>query len=171
MIYSRILSNRDQIAWTTCAYVSRDGQVNPDVRNLNGPAAINYLAQAVLYNSVAFALQKSTTYSQNVGRFIDAFFLDPSTKMNPNIQFGQVVRGPGAKGQSGTFTGILDLRGIVKVVNGILVLKAAGSEDWTMARDQGMGSWMASYARWLNTSDIGKSAASRAKYVTLVRFL
>jgi hypothetical protein len=154
-------------AWTRCPYISRDGQVNPDVRTLNGPGAINSVSQSILYNAIAYALQKSSTYSQNVAYFIDTFFLNPSTKINPNMNFGQVVRGPGPAGQSGTFTGVLDLRGLVKVVNGIMVIKATASQEWTSERDQGMRSWMAQYAGWLTNSEIGKSAASRAKYVFL----
>ena len=83
--------------------------------------------------------------------------------MNPNVQFGQVVRGPGPSGRTGTFTGVLDLRGLVKVVNGIAVLKANGSPDWDAIRDKAMLSWAAEYTQWLTSSDIGKKTASRAK--------
>lgn len=147
--------------WTTCPYINKDGQVNPDVRTLNGPSAINSVSQAVLYNAVAYSLAKTTSYSQNVVAFIDTFFLTPSTRMNPNMNFGQIVRGPGPEGRSGTFTGILDLRGLVKVVNAILILKATQSPDWTDARDQAMSTWMGQYAGWLTDSPLGKSTASR----------
>ncbi|KAJ3517366.1 hypothetical protein NLJ89_g537 [Agrocybe chaxingu] len=148
-------------SWTTCPYVARDGQVNPDVRNLRGPSAINDAAQSILYNALAFALKRSSTYSQNVAKFIDTFFLSTATKMNPNVNFGQIVRGPGEAGRTGTFTGILDLRGMVKIANGIAVLKALDSSDWTKTRDQAMGSWISQYGYWLLNSSIGKMTASR----------
>ena len=150
-------------AWTTCPYVARDGQVNPDVRLLNAPDAINSASQSIFYNAVAYALQKTSSYSNAAISFIDAFFLDPSTKMNPNMNFGQMVRGPGQAGQQGTFTGVLDLRGIVKIINGILILKAAGSPDWTTPRDQELATWMAQYTDWLRNSPLGKLASSRPK--------
>ncbi|OBZ78723.1 hypothetical protein A0H81_00669 [Grifola frondosa] len=62
----------------------------------------------------------------------------------------------------GTFTGILDLRGIVKVVNSILLLKASGSPDWTSSRDKAMTAWMGKYISWLQVSVIGKETASKA---------
>ena len=83
--------------------------------------------------------------------------------MTPNMNFGQMVRGPGKDHQLGTFTGVLDLRGIVKVVNAIQLLKAANSPDWTSARDQAMVTWVKSYISWLETSDLGKQVASKAK--------
>jgi hypothetical protein len=81
------------------------------------------------------------------------------------MNFGQMVRGPGQAGQEGTFTGVLDLRGIVKVINGVMILKAANSPDWTAARDQELAAWMAQYADWLQDSPLGKRSASRPKYV------
>ncbi|KZP31198.1 chondroitin AC/alginate lyase, partial [Athelia psychrophila] len=149
------------IAWTTCPYIARDGRVNPDVRLLNAPAAINFAAQSILYNAVAYALQKTSAYSSAAVAFIDAFFLEPATKMNPNMNFGQVVRGPPPKGSQGTFTGVLDLRGIVKIINGVAILKAAESPDWTPARDEEMATWMSAYAGWLQNSTLGKMSASR----------
>ncbi|KJA25740.1 hypothetical protein HYPSUDRAFT_37189 [Hypholoma sublateritium FD-334 SS-4] len=147
--------------WTTCPYVGRDGQVNPDVRDLNGPDAINDASQAVIYNAIAYALEGTSTYSKNVANLINTFFLAPDTKMNPNMNFGQIVRGPGPDGVSGTFTGILDLRGIVKIINGIAIIKAAGSPDWTQVFEQQMKAWLTDYVNWLKTSSIGQITASR----------
>lgn len=85
--------------------------------------------------------------------------------MNPNMNYGQIVRGPGIKGRTGTFTGVLDLRGLVKVINAIFLMKASGSPDWTNEREERMGVWMSHYAAWLTESDLGKMTGSRPKYV------
>lgn len=141
-----------------------DGQVNPDVRTLNGPDAINNVAQAVIYSAVAYALTRSSVHSQNVAKWIKAFFLDSATKMNPNMNFGQVVRGSGPDGISGTFTGVLDLRGLVKITNAIAIVKSAESPDWTQDLDQQMRSWVSNYDNWLSTSTIGMKTATRPKF-------
>ncbi|KAJ3538507.1 hypothetical protein NM688_g6514 [Phlebia brevispora] len=101
--------------WTTCPYVVRDGKVNPDTDTLVGPDAVQNMSQSVLYNALAYALQKTSKYSQNVAKFIDTFFLSSTTGMHPNVNFGQMVRGPGKEHQVGTFTGILDLRGMPRL--------------------------------------------------------
>ena len=151
------------LAWTTCPYVVRDGKVNPDVRNLPGTAAAQNMPQSVLFNTLAYAFKKSDTNSQNVGKFIDAFFLTSSTAMHPNMNFGQLVRGPGADHQKGTFTGPLDMRGLVKVVNSLQILKALKNPDWTKEREQAFMKWMKTYVDWLKNSDIGKELAGKAK--------
>lgn len=147
--------------WTSCPYVGRDGKVNPDVRTLNGPSAINNVGQYSIYGSIAFATKRTTKYSQDVVNAIDYFFLNPDTKMNPNVNYGQIVRGEGPKGKKGTFTGVLDIRGVVKVINSIFILKSGGSADWTNTRDQGMRDWILEYSTWLQESDIGKVTATR----------
>jgi len=81
--------------------------------------------------------------------------------MNPNLNFGQVVRGPDASGQEGTFTGILDLRGVVKIVNAVLILRGTESSDWTYDRDQGLLQWSKTYANWLGSAPVATKAASR----------
>lgn len=151
------------IAWTTCPYVVRDGKVNPDTDTLRGPDAVQAMSQSVIYNAVAYALQKTSSYSQNVAKAIDAFFLSSSTAMLPNVNYGQLVRGPGKDHQVGTFTGILDLRGMVKVSNAIQVMRTSKAPDWTSAREASMTNWMKSYISWLQTSNLGKSVASKAK--------
>ena len=119
----------------------RDGKVNPDVRTIPDSSDVMNMAQSVLYNAVSYVLQKNPTNSKNAGSFIDTFFLASSTAMNPNMNYGQLVRGPGKEHQIGTFTGILDMRAFVKVVNAIQLLRVTKSPDWTSAREQAMMSW------------------------------
>ncbi|RXW24795.1 hypothetical protein EST38_g1062 [Candolleomyces aberdarensis] len=119
------------------------------------------MSQYALYGSIAFATKRTAKYSQDVVNVIDTFFLHPSTKMDPNVNYGQMVRGTGPEGKKGTFTGVLDIRGIVKVINAILILKSGGSAEWTNSKDQDMRSWVSEYARWLEESDIGVMASTR----------
>ena len=123
------------------------------------------MSKSVIFNAIAYALQKTNSYSKNAANAIDAFFLSSSTGMNPNVNFGQLVRGPGKDHQIGTFTGILDLRGMVKVSNAVQLMRATSAPDWTPARDSSMSNWMKSYISWLQTSNLGKSVATKAKYV------
>lgn len=151
------------LAWTTCPYAVRDGKTNPDVRTLPGASILQNMPESVLFNGIAYALTKSQAHSQNAAKFIDMFFLASATAMHPNMNFGQLVRGPGKEHQMGTFTGVLDFRALVKVVNSIQILKAAKSPDWTSAREQAFVSWMKTYLAWLQSSKIGKETASKAK--------
>ncbi|KAJ7050178.1 alginate lyase-domain-containing protein [Mycena amicta] len=63
-------------------------------------------------------------------------------------------RGPGA-GQLGTHTGVLDLKGMTKVVSGILILRKLKSSDWTEDIDSRMIAWTKEYITWLETNKLG----------------
>ncbi|KAJ6566671.1 chondroitin AC/alginate lyase [Mycena capillaripes] len=153
-----VLSPSDM--WKECNYVFRDGQVNPDRSTIFDFSSFSNLSDAVLYNSIAAVLQNkpSSVYSQNVAKFINTWFLDNSTAMNPNANFAQMNRGP--NGQQGAYTGVLDLRGFAKIASGILMLRKTGNTDWTAELDAQMIAWCNKYIDWLLTSSSGKTAAS-----------
>ncbi|KAJ7668176.1 chondroitin AC/alginate lyase [Mycena rosella] len=153
-----VLSDADM--WKTCAYVFRDGQVNPDRFLIEDFQSFFNLSDAVLYNSIASTLQNksSSVYSQNVVKFVNAWFLDADTGMNPNLNYAQMNRGP--SGQQGEYTGILDLRGFAKIASGILILRKSGNTDWTADIDAKLIAWCDKYIDWLNTSPSGTTAGN-----------
>jgi len=145
--------------WTTCPYASRDGQFNPDGRLINDVGNFQSLSDAVLYNAIAYALdgKPSNQFSQTTVSFIKTWFLDDATKMNPNLDYAQMVRGPG--GQKGTHTGVLDLKGMAKIVSGILILRKSKCPDWTSDLDNQMNDWTRQFATWLETAGIALEEA------------
>ncbi|KAJ7116999.1 alginate lyase-domain-containing protein [Mycena epipterygia] len=152
-----VLSLADE--WKECAYSFRDGQVNPDRNTIQDFESFTNLSDAVLYNSIAAVLQNksSSVYSQAVVKFIDTWFLDADTSMNPNLNYGQMQGGPG--GQVGEYEGVLDLRGFAKIASGILILRKSGNSDWTSDIDTQMVAWCNKYIQWLQTNAIGQGAA------------
>ncbi|RDB17371.1 hypothetical protein Hypma_001833 [Hypsizygus marmoreus] len=140
--------------WKTCQYVSRDGLFNPDGRLINDVGNFQSLSDAVLYNAIAFSITggTSSSYSKTTVSFIKTWFLDDETKMNPNLNYGQMQRGP--TGQFGSHTGILDLKGMAKIVTGIIILRNKKSTDWTTDLDNQMNAWTKEYITWLETAPI-----------------
>ncbi|KAJ6467560.1 chondroitin AC/alginate lyase [Mycena vitilis] len=145
--------------WKECNYVFRDGQVNPDRNTIQDFQSFFNLSDAVLYNSIASTWQNksSSVYSQNVAKFLTTWFLNADTAMDPNLIYAQMNRGP--SGQTGAYTGILDLRGFAKIAAGILILRKSGNTDWTRDLDSQMGAWVTKYMDWLSTSSSGTTAA------------
>ena len=93
------------LVWEQCNYTTIDGKLNPDNRIVNNIGDFESLADAVLYNSLAWHLSGSDTYATNVAQWIDAWFLSNDTGMNPNLNYAQMSGGP--DGQVGTHTGVL----------------------------------------------------------------
>jgi hypothetical protein len=77
------------------------------------------------------------------------WFLDPATRMNPNLNFGQAVPGR----VDGRGTGIIDTAGLVELTRGLDWLE--NSAAWTKADRDGMKKWFAAYLDWLETSKNG----------------
>ncbi|KAI0080380.1 chondroitin AC/alginate lyase [Panus rudis PR-1116 ss-1] len=142
---------KEQI-WTTCPYVTRDGQFNPDARDVNDIDSFENLADGVLYNAITSQITGSTEYANNAAKFIRAWFLDDQTAMNPSLNFAQIRRGPG--GQNGTHTGVLDLKCMTKVVNGVLILRQGQANAWSSDDDNQMNAWAEKYISWLQTAPI-----------------
>jgi hypothetical protein len=160
--------------WTTCPYVTKDGQFNPDNSDITNSDDFDDLANAVLYNGLSWGLTGSSTYSSRVATYIQAWFLNADTYMNPNLDYAQMQRGP--TGQNGTHTGVLyadftlffvpwkcclctanlfrDLKAMVKVVSGVLVLRNGNAPEWTADIDKGFVAWVNQYIGWLRSSPL-----------------
>jgi len=139
--------------WKQCPYVRKDGNFNPDRTLVNNVITVNKMADAVLYNSLAWAIDGSSKYEQRVVDYINTWFLDEKTYMKPNLDYGQMHRGPGA-GQKGTATGLLDLKCMAKVASGILILREKKSALWTSDHESQMKNWTTSYLHWVETASI-----------------
>jgi len=120
------------------------------------------VTQAGIMNALAWVLTKDGEYSRVAASYIDAYFASNTTGMNPNLNYGQIVRGPPGN-QFGSFMAVVDLRGITRVANAVQILRQTSAPDWTLDRDRRMVVWAKSYLNWLQTSDIGKKSAAAAK--------
>jgi len=148
-----------QQIWVTCPYYPIDGVFNPDIRTVNNTGAFNALADATIYNALAWVINGSSQYSKNVASWIDTWFLANATYMNPNLNYAQVARGPKTSNK-GSHTGVLDLKCMVKIVNAVLVLRMGKAPEWTDAIDSGLVNWTKSYLNWLTTDQLALAEAA-----------
>ena len=82
-----------------------------------------------------------------------AWFVDPATKMNPNLEYAQAIFGV-SKGRG---TGIIDTLHLVEVVRALRVMEAAGGM-WRVAglrTVDAVRAWFAEYVDWMATSKNG----------------
>lgn len=130
-------------------YVQHDGESNPQINSIPDHANIFKMEAAVHALALGFALSGHEQYAARATLLIRIWFLDPKTRMNPNLQFAQAVLGVnGGRGR-----GILDARGLPEVADAIAMLQ--GSKSWTSADQAGMQSWFNDYYTWLTTNENG----------------
>ena len=111
---------------------------------------------------MAWAINGSSVYAENAASWINTWFLAPDTYMNPNLNYAQVIRGPGAN--TGSHTGVLDLKCMTKVVDAVLILRAGNAAGWTETIDSGLVNWTTTYIGWLTSNEIALQEAVAPKY-------
>lgn len=131
-------------------YIRKDGEVNPETRtNLSDYVEKSNFFSAVDALGKAFYFSDKKAYAEKAVDLINAWFLDEETKMNPNLDHGQAVPGR----SDGRPYGIIEFVGIRNVITTLEVLEKKNALN--AKTKQGMKQWLADYAHWLQTSDIG----------------
>jgi len=134
-------------------YVQRDGLVNPEVKKLRDDQKLTSLCQDVKTLALAYYFTNEEKYAAHATRLLQVFFLDPATRMNPNLNFGQGIPGT-ATGRS---YGIIRTRRLVAIPEAVALL--SGSKSLTNTLISSLQSWFREYTQWLTTSKLGQEAA------------
>lgn len=130
-------------------YIRRDGEVNPEVKNYPDKEQMPKLCENVNALALAYYYSGNENYAKHAAKLLRVWFLDSATKMNPNLNFGQAVKGI----TDGRAEGLIDTRQFIYAIDAIKFLKT--SIHWTTQDEKGMQDWMSSFLNWLYTSKIG----------------
>jgi hypothetical protein len=129
-------------------YIRKDGEQNPH-RFTGNRYDLGNMCEAVLALGMGAFLLKQAACAEHAARILSVWFLDGKTRMNPNLEYGQAVRGI----NTGRGTGIIDTISLIHATQGIVLLELAGRLDRSIST--GMRQWLADYTRWMNTSSKG----------------
>src|SRR5262245_616143 len=130
-------------------YIRKDGQRNPEISQVSDHESFDRVMAAVSTLGLAFRLTGKTAYALHAHRLVRTWFLDPATRMNPHLKYGQGI--PGIT--EGRGIGIIETRGLPEMIDGVLLL--SGSPRWSAEDEAGLQSWMKTYLTWLVTSSYG----------------
>jgi Alginate lyase len=139
---------------THLPYVRRDGERNPEIKGIPDHDEMGKMASSARALALAYYLSGDEAYASRAALLLRTWFLDSSTKMNPNLEYAQGIRGL----SSGRGIGIIDSHGLTEVVDGVGLLK--GSKNWTTVDDEGMRRWFTSFLNWLRSSKNGKDESN-----------
>jgi hypothetical protein len=141
-----------QQIWVMCPYVERDGQFNPDRVLITDEAEFTSMSDAVFYNTLAWVITNTSSFSAAAAKYMDVWFLNSDTMMNPNLNYAQLTRGPNGAAQH---TGLLDLKAMARISVSVMILRKGNSPDWTSNLDTQMMNWTTSYLNWMLTNPLG----------------
>ncbi|HLK65682.1 MAG TPA: alginate lyase family protein [Bryobacteraceae bacterium] len=128
-------------------YIRKDGERNPD-RYLNNRNDLGSLCTAVMSLGLG-SLLGDRRYGEHAARILSVWFVDPKTRMNPNLEYGQAVRGI----NTGRGTGIIDTVSMIHTAQGVMLLEQSGMLVAKLG--DGVRTWFADYMKWMNTSQKG----------------
>ena len=131
-------------------YIRKDGEHTPETKDFTDKDDIIKMENAVEILSLAYYFSGDEKYAERSTFLIRTWFLSADTKMNPNVKYGQAVKGE----NEGRKEGVLETRGFAKVVDAIGLLQ--GSKAWTAQDQKGMQSWITDFLAWMQTSSLGK---------------
>ena len=132
----------------TGPYIQRDGMSNPD-NFTDHRRYLMRLSVQVPALTAAWKVTKDPRYARQAVKHLRAWFIDPDTRMNPNLQYAQAIHGR----FTGRGTGIIDTIHLVEVARAIEVLK--GSQALAQSDLTGIKQWFADYLTWMTTSKNG----------------
>lgn len=130
-------------------YIQKDGLTNPQNFIAHRLAMIRF-SQIIGALASAYQLTGNDKYVKQALVHINAWFIDPVTKMNPNLLYAQAIKGVA----TGRGIGIIDTIQLMEVVQGILAMQK--SKAFAKSTIEGAKTWFSAYLTWLTTHQYGK---------------
>ncbi|MDH7600017.1 MAG: alginate lyase family protein [Sedimentisphaerales bacterium] len=137
-------------------YIRRDGLRNPQIRQISDHENVGRMSDAVWTLALAYWFTGKEDYAKKARQFISTWFLDPNTRMNPHLEYGQAI--PGIN--EGRGIGLIETRGLVNVVDAVGLLE--GAACWSPEDQEGLRQWFSKFLRWMLESPKGKDEANAA---------
>jgi Alginate lyase len=136
-------------------YIRHDGKVNSETRSdAYDYSRAEQMSSAVQTLALAYYFTGKEAYAEHAAKCLRVWFLEPATRMNPNLKYTQAVPGE----NTGRGTGIIEGRRIADTADAAQLL--AGSAAWTPKDQAEFKDWLETYLNWLLTSKNGRAEAN-----------
>ena len=132
------------------AYIRRDGETNPENFVAHRLSMIR-LSNIIATLASGYVLEPKKVYVEHARKHLNAWFVNPQTKMHPSLKYGQAIKGK-VEGRS---IGLIDTLHLVEVARGAKILMQ--STDFPVPEQQAIKAWFSEYLNWMNTHPFGQT--------------
>lgn len=129
-------------------YIRKDGQTNPENFVAHRHAMIR-LSQIVGRQTSAWLLTGDDKFVKSIEKHLDAWFVNPETRMNPSLLYVQAIKGR----VTGRGIGIIDAIHLIEVARSVEILEK--NNALTEELKAGVNSWFSEFVNWLTTHPYG----------------
>jgi len=132
-------------------FVRRDGHSNEKQVAMGDEPRLVAMEDHVDRLALGWAVYHLAVYDRRAVEWLQAWFVNPATRMKPNLDRGQIALGH--DDNRGRGEGILDARGLIGVVDALRMLH--GSAALSDADEASVHDWFTRYLHWMLSSRIG----------------
>lgn len=130
-------------------YIQKDGQTNPDNFVAHRQAMVRF-SRIVGALAAAYVAEGKKEYLEHARKHILAWFVNTDTRMNPNLQYAQAIKGRA----TGRGIGIIDTVHFIEIAQALRIMEKAGVlKDADLAA---VKNWFAEYLRFMTEHPYGK---------------
>ena len=130
------------------AYQQRDGQTNPDNFTDHRYAMLR-LSEVTATLTSAWLVTKDQAYADKALEHLNAWFVDTTTMMNPNLLYAQAIFGK----VTGRGIGLIDAYHFVEVARSVKVLSDKGGIS--PQQSEKIKTWFSQFLKWMTTHEYG----------------
>jgi hypothetical protein len=123
------------------------------------------LRDVVAALAAAWLATGDAKYPAKAAALLEAFFLDPSTRMNPSLAYAQAI--PGVT--PGRGIGIIDTLHLIEIPKAIEAME--NSPAFKPEVSEGLRAWFRDYVKWMTESKNGKDEAATKNNHAVAYFL
>lgn len=138
-------------------YINRDGVTNPEIYQLDRDR-LGKTADRIKTLALAYYFTGNEKYADKAAKLIDVWFLDKNTRMNPNLEYAQMI--PEHNGGKGRCYGVLDAYSFVGMLDGVRLLE--GSKAFPLKKTKALKKWFGELTDWMLTSPQGIEEGEQA---------
>lgn len=138
-------------------YISRDGLSNPELNKLDRNR-LGATANRITTLALAWYFSGEERYAEKATQLVRVWFLDKATRMNPNLEYAQVI--PGHNGDKGRCYGLIDSYSFVEMLDAVALLES--SKAFTAKDSKQLKAWFARLTDWMLVSPQGKEEGAGA---------
>lgn len=132
---------------------NRKGEINPEYFQIGDWVAWDRMARATSTLGLAYYFTGEDKYAEHAAKLLRTWFIEPDTKMNPNLNHAWFERGR----NDGTYFGVMATQDLPQVLDAAVLLQA--SSAWRAEDHGALQEWARGLLHWFKSTELGFDAS------------